>query len=72
MDRCRNRDGAEDSRRDIGAEAAPLVAEFIAQINNIGNAIDANKDGKIGWQTGEGGLDQANQHMRLMMKGEGL
>jgi hypothetical protein len=54
------------------AEAAPLVAELITQTNNIANGVDANKDGSIGWQTGEGGLAQANQHMMLMMKGEGL
>ena len=48
------------------------MAELTAQINNISNGIDANKDGSIGWQTGEGGLAQANQHMMLMMKGEGL
>ena len=54
------------------SEAAPLVAELTAQINKISNGIDANKDGSIGWQTGEGGLAQANQHMMLMMKGEGL
>ena len=54
------------------SEAAPLVAELIAQTNNIANGLDANKDGSIGWQTGEGGLAQANQHMMLMMKAEGL
>ena len=54
------------------AEAAPLVAELVAQTNSISNGVDANKDGSIGWQTGEGGLAQANQHMMLMMKGEGL
>ncbi|RPI51327.1 MAG: hypothetical protein EHM55_19225 [Acidobacteria bacterium] len=52
--------------------AAPLVTELIAQTNNIANGVDANKDGSIGWQTGEGGLAQAQQHMGLMMKGEGL
>ena len=54
------------------AEAAPLVAELVAQTANISNGVDADKNGTIGWQTGEGGLAQANQHMRLMMKGEGL
>ena len=54
------------------AEAGPLVTELIAQTNNISNGVDANKDGTIGWQAGEGGLAQANQHMMLMMKGEGL
>ena len=54
------------------AEAAPLVTELIAQTNSIANGVDANKDGSIGWQTGEGGLAQAQTHMGLMMKGEGL
>jgi hypothetical protein len=54
------------------SEAAPLVAQLIAQTNTIANGVDANKDGSIGWQTGEGGLAQAQQHMGLMMKGEGL
>jgi hypothetical protein len=54
------------------SEAAPLVAQMIAQTNTIASGVDANKDGSIGWQTGEGGLAQAQQHMALMMKGEGL
>ena len=54
------------------SEAAPLVAELVAQTASISNGVDTNKDGTIGWQTGEGGLAQANQHMMLMMKGEGL
>ena len=54
------------------AEAAPLVTELIEQTNNISNGLDADKNGSIGWQTGEGGLAQANQHMMLMMKGEGM
>ena len=54
------------------SEAAPLITELIAQLNMISNGVDANKDGTIGWQTGEGGLAQAQQHMGLMMKGEGL
>jgi hypothetical protein len=54
------------------AEAKPLVDELIAQTNSIVNGVDANKDGSIGWQSGEGGLAQAETHMNLMMKGEGL
>jgi hypothetical protein len=54
------------------AAAAPLITELIAQLNTISNGIDADKDGTIGWQVGEGGLAQAQQHMALMMKGEGL
>jgi len=54
------------------AEAAPLVTELVAQTNAIANGMDANKDGSIGWQTGEGGLAQAQTHMGLMMKAEGM
>ena len=54
------------------SEAAPLIPELISQLNTITNGIDADKDGSVGWQTGEGGLAQAQQHMALMMKGEGL
>ena len=54
------------------SEAAALVTEVIAQTNSIANGMDANKDGSIGWQTGEGGLAQAQTHMDLMVKGEGL
>ena len=60
------------ARRHQPLQRRLLVAELIAQTNNINNGLDANKDGSIGWQTGEGGLAQANQHMMLMMKGEGL
>ena len=60
------------ARRHQPLPAAPSSTELIAQTNNINNGLDANKDGSIGWQTGEGGLAQANQHMMLMMKGEGL
>ena len=49
-----------------------LVDELTAQINQIALGTDANGDGQTGWQAGEGGLRQANTHMRLMMKGEGM
>ena len=39
---------------------------------HINNGFDANKDGQIGWQEGEGGLAQALTHMNLMMRGEGM
>ena len=54
------------------AEAAPLITQLLTQLNTIASGVDANKDGTIGWQIGEGGLAQAQQHMGLMMKGEGL
>jgi hypothetical protein len=54
------------------ADASKLVTDLVAQTNAIANGMDANKDGTIGWQTGEGGLAQAQTHMGLMMKGEGM
>jgi hypothetical protein len=54
------------------AEAAPLITELATITANINNGLDADKNGTIGWQTGEGGLAQAQTHMGLMMKAEGL
>jgi hypothetical protein len=54
------------------AEASKLVNELAAQTSAISDGMDANKDGTIGWQAGEGGLAQAQTHMALMMKGEGM
>src|SRR5918994_1530123 len=54
------------------SEAAPLLTQLIAQTHSMAHGIDANRDGSIGWQAGEGGLAQAKAHMDLMLKGEGL
>jgi len=53
-------------------EAAKLVAELVAVTTAIAEGTDADKDGQVGWQSGEGGLQQAQVHMALLMKGEGL
>src|SRR5918993_1330191 len=57
--------------KDVGSGQV-LVDDLTAQIGQIAIGTDANGDGQTGWETGEGGLRQANSHMRLMMKGEGL
>ena len=57
--------------KDVG-EGQPVVDELFVLTSQIVAGVDANFDGQIGWQTDEGGLRQANTHMRLMMKGEGL
>ena len=36
------------------------------------NGTDANEDGRVGWQEGEGGLAQATTHMGLIKRAEGL
>jgi predicted lipoprotein with Yx(FWY)xxD motif len=53
------------------AEAAPEVARLNALAQQLTSGLDLNKDGQIGWQTGEGGLEQAQAQMQLMLKGEG-
>jgi hypothetical protein len=53
-------------------ESARLVADLVTLTTAITEGIDANKDGQVGWQSGEGGLPQAQMHMALLMKGEGL
>ena len=71
------------SRRalELGQEArasddAAAVARIAAEIQEITGAIlegtDANGDGRVGWQEGEGGLAQATTHLGLMKRGEGL
>jgi hypothetical protein len=34
--------------------------------------VDANGDGRIGWQENEGGLQQAEQHVGLLKTAEGI
>lgn len=54
------------------ATAADMLAELTALTDAILNGMDADGDGRIGWQEGEGGLAQATTHMGLIKRGEGL
>ncbi len=54
------------------AEAAPMVAEIKTLAEQLKNGRDANGDGKVTWQKGEGGLVQVRKHMQFMLEGEGL
>jgi hypothetical protein len=54
------------------AEAAPLVEQMVAAANALVSGIDANGDGAVSWQKGEGGLAVARKHMEIMMQGEGM
>ena len=40
--------------------------------NQLLEGVDANDDGQIGWGDGEGGLEQVERHMGLMMSRRGL
>ena len=52
--------------------AAPLVAELNTLAMQLVDGNDANGDGNVGWQEGEGGLAQAERHLGLMKAAEGL
>lgn len=54
------------------AEAAPLIQELQVLAGQLVAGSDANADGSISWQEGEGGLEHVEQHMGFMAAGEGL
>jgi hypothetical protein len=49
------------------AEAAKLVAEMASKADQLIAGADANNDGRITWEKGEGGLQAADEHVRLML-----
>jgi len=55
-------------------EASAALAEakkVQVLLGHIVKGFDANKDGTVSWQEGEGGIAQAGAHMGFMVKGEG-
>jgi hypothetical protein len=54
------------------AEAAPLVERLRTLTGELIAGRDANDDGRITWEEGEGGLEHVEQHMGLLARGEGL
>jgi len=60
----------------LGMEDAEAAGEVATKVELLLDAIvngrDANGDGRIGWQEGEGGLAQARLHMGLLLRAEGL
>jgi hypothetical protein len=54
------------------ADAAPMVEELVGLAEQLVAGLDANDDGRIGWQEGEGGIEQAQTHLTLMKRGEGI
>jgi|TARA_R110002072_G_scaffold9943_9_gene47226 hypothetical protein len=58
------------------ADNAEQAAALMQQVATLGNqllaGVDANGDGAISWEQGEGGLNIANQHMGFMEQGEGM
>ena len=54
------------------AEASALVGELNGLAQALLAGVDANEDGRVGWQEGEGGLRVAETHGNLMKNAEGL
>ena len=54
------------------ADASALVGELNTLAQQLLGGVDANEDGRIGWQEGEGGLEVAETHANLMKQAEGL
>jgi hypothetical protein len=48
--------------------AAALVAQIASAAEQLIAGADANGDGRITWEAGEGGLQHAEEHVRLMLR----
>ena len=62
---------AKLAQRIQGTTTAEEASLLVEQMNTIAQqllaGVDANADGRVGWQEGEGGLDAAQQHVNLML-----
>ncbi len=63
---------AEVQRTQSASAAAPLVQEIESLATQAIAGLDANGDGQISWQVGEGGLDTALAHGGFLKKAEGI
>ena len=54
------------------SDAAALVSQLVSLTAQLTAGADANGDGKIDWQENEGGLQQAQEHVALLLAGEGM
>jgi hypothetical protein len=56
------------------ATSASAAAALVNQLNTLANQLipgaDANADGKIGWEDGEGGLQAVETHLGLLTRAE--
>jgi hypothetical protein len=49
------------------AEAAALVSQLSSAVEQLIAGVDLNGDGRITWEQGEGGLQHADEHVKLML-----
>ena len=52
------------------SDAAALVSQLVSLTNELVLGKDADADGKVTWKEGEGGLQQCDEHVRLLLAGE--
>jgi hypothetical protein len=50
--------------------AAALLSQLVSMCNQLVNGADTNADGRVDWGNGEGGLQQADEHLKLLLAGE--
>lgn len=53
------------------AEAASDVTRLSVLVQQLMTGVDVNKDGHVGWQSSEGGLEQVQAQVQLMIKSAG-
>jgi hypothetical protein len=53
------------------AEASMLFNQIVPLTQQLSAGFDANNDGRITWEDGEGGLQQAEEHVTLLLRAEG-
>ena len=51
-------------------EAAALLNQLVPLTQQLIAGVDVNGDGRITWDGGEGGLQQAQEHVTLLLAGE--
>jgi hypothetical protein len=56
---------------DNAADAAKLYADIKRLSDQLLTGVDANGDGQVGWQQGEGGLNIVEQHVNFMRQAAG-
>lgn len=54
---------------DNAASAGPMVQEIQTLAAELVDGVDADGDGSVGWQEGEGGLATARQHLGFIVGG---
>ena len=52
------------------ATAATLTAQLASVCGQLVAGVDSNADGRIGWDKDEGGIQQADEHIKLLLAGE--